>query len=89
MKVKMFGESSLTLLHPGSIAAFRTRFRTRFGISGSVFGGKLFFQHHHNVVRLITFLSNCFKDCLVTHLCCPCAISQLALEIDDIDRAKK
>ena len=38
----MFGESSLTLLHPGSIAAFRTRFRTRFGISGSVFGGKFF-----------------------------------------------
>ena len=55
MQIKMFGESSLTLLHPGSIAAFRTRFRTRFGISGSVFGGKFSFQHHHNMVLLVTF----------------------------------
>ena len=78
----MFGESNMTLLHPGSVAAFRTRFRTRFGISGSVFGGELFF------IDKIVFITH-FLDCIVTHLCCPCAISQLALEIDDIDRAKK
>ena len=56
MKVKMFGESSLTLLHPGSIAAFRTRFRTRFGISGSVFGGKFSFQHHQVIITWSNWL---------------------------------
>ena len=51
----MFGESSMTLLHPGSVAAFRTRFRTRFGISGSVFGGMLFF------IDKIFFLTHFFR----------------------------
>ena len=37
---KKFGESGYTLCCCGGVAAFRTRFRTRFGIVGTVCDGK-------------------------------------------------
>ena len=38
--IYMESKCSIKLHSRTTVAAFRTRFRTRFGISGSVFGGK-------------------------------------------------